>query len=109
MNKNHYLARHIMDSSWGTFKQMLEYKANRLVEIEPYNTSVECSRCGSLVPKTLAMRIHECNRCGAVLDRDHNSGINIEQRGMKLLGLPLRKLPIQHGKVTSVETLCRVA
>jgi len=39
MNKNHRLARHIMDSSWGTFKQMLRYKANRVVEVDPYNTS----------------------------------------------------------------------
>lgn len=108
MNKNHYLARHIMDSGWGTFKQMLEYKANRLVEVDPYNTSVECSRCGNLVPKSLAIRVHECDRCGTVLDRDYNSAINIEQRGMRLLGLPVRNLPMQHGEVTSVETLFRV-
>jgi len=104
LNKNQCLARHIMDSSWGMFKQMLQYKANRFVEVEPYNTSIECSKCGNLVPKTLAIRIHECDRCGTVLDRDHNSGINIEQRGMKLLGLPLRTLPMQHGEVTPVET-----
>ncbi|MEW6603143.1 MAG: zinc ribbon domain-containing protein [Thermoproteota archaeon] len=87
---------------------MLEYKVNRLVEVDPYNTSVECSKCGNLVSKTLAIRIHECDRCGAVLNRDHNSGINIEQRGMKLLGLPLRKLPMQHGEVTPAEILCSV-
>jgi putative transposase len=100
MNKNHCLARHIMDSSWGMFKQMLQYKANRLVEVEPYNTSVECSNCGNLVPKTLAIRIHECDRCGAVFDRDHNAAINILQKGLKLL-----QLPMQHGEVTPVETL----
>jgi putative transposase len=44
------LARHIMDSSWGIFKQMLQYKANRVVEVEPYNTSVNCSTCGNKVP-----------------------------------------------------------
>jgi putative transposase len=100
MNKNHCLARHIMDSSWGMFKQMLLYKANRMVEVEPYNTSVECSKCGNLVPKALAVRIHECDRCGTILDRDHNAAINILQKGLKLL-----QLPMQHGKVTPVETL----
>ena len=100
MNKNHCLARHIMDSSWGTFKGMLEYKTNRLVEVEPYNTSIECSKCGNLVPKTLAIRIHECDRCGAVLDRDHNAAINILQKGLKIL-----QLPMQHGEVTPVETM----
>jgi putative transposase len=103
MNKNHYLARHIMDSSWGMFKQMLQYKANRLIEVKPYNTSVECSNCGNLVPKKLAVRIHECDRCGTLLDRDHNAAVNIMQKGLELLQLPMR-----HGEVTPVETSCVV-
>ena len=28
MNKNHYLARYIMDSGWGTFKQILKGTVN---------------------------------------------------------------------------------
>jgi putative transposase len=106
MNKNHCLARHIMDSSWGTFKQMLQYKANRIVEVEPYNTSVECSKCGNKVPKTLAVRIHECDRCGTILDRDYNAALNILQKGLKLLNI---LLPMQHGEVTPVRILSRVA
>lgn len=104
MNKNHCLARHIMDSGWGMFKQMLQYKANRLVEVDPYNTTVDCSKCGNKVPKTLAIRTHECDVCGAVLDRDHNSSMVIEDRGRMLLNLPMR-----HREVTPVEILCRVA
>lgn len=100
MNRNHCIARHIMDSSWGMFKQMLQYKANRLVEVEPYNTSVQCSKCGNNVPKSLAVRLHECDRCGTVLDRDYNAAVNILQKGLKLL-----QLPMQHGEVTPVETL----
>jgi putative transposase len=103
INKNHCLARYIMDSSWGMFKQMLQYKANRLVEVESYNTSVECSRCSNFVPKSLAIRIHECDKCGMVLNRDHNAAINILQKGLKLL-----QLPMQHGEVTPVETLSGV-
>jgi putative transposase len=103
MNKNHCLARHIMDSSWGTFGQLLQYKANRIVEVDAHNTTVECSKCGNKVPKTLAIRIHECDVCGAVLDRDHNSSMVIHDRGRALLNLPMR-----HREVTPVETLSRV-
>ncbi len=104
MNKNHCLARHIMDSSWGTFKQMLQYKVNRVVEVEPYGTSIECSRCGNSVPKTLAVRIHECDVCGCVLDRDHNSSMVIEDRGRCLLELPMR-----HREVTPADDRVSVA
>ena len=96
--KNHCLARHIMDSGWGTFKQMEKYKANRAMEVDPYNTTVDSSRCGNKVPKTLAIRIHECDVCGAVLDRDHNSSMVIDDRGRMMLGLPMR-----HREVTPAE------
>jgi putative transposase len=103
MNKNHCLARHVMDSGWGTFGEFLRYKANRIVEVDPHNTSVECSKCCNKVPKILAIRIHECNVCGATLDRDHNASMIIEDRGRVLLNLPMR-----HREVTPVETLSRV-
>lgn len=103
MNKNHHLARHMMDSSWGMFVQMLKYKANRVVQVSPYNTSVKCSKCDHLVPKTLAVRIHECPVCGVVLDRDYNASGNILCDGLKSLYLPM-----QHGKVKPAETLSAV-
>ncbi len=102
MVKNHHLARRIIDSGWRTFKQMLEYKANRLFEVDPRNTSVDCSRCGNPVPKTLAARTHRCNKCGLVIDRDFNSGLNILQVGLSLLCLP-----VERREVTPVESMCR--
>jgi putative transposase len=103
MNKNHCLARHIMDSSWGTFKQLLQYKANRVVEVDPYHTTVDCSKCGNKVPETLAIRLQECDVCGTVLDRDYNSSMVIEDKGRILL-----KLPMRHRELTPVEILSRV-
>ncbi len=91
MVKNHRLARCIIDSGWRTFKEMLQYKANRLVEIDPRNTSVDCSRCCNPVPKTLAVRTHRCNKCGLLIDRDFNSGLNILQGGLSLLCLPVER------------------
>lgn len=101
MTKNHRLARKILDSSWSTFKTMLQYKANRVVEVEPAYSSINCSRCNNPVPKSLAVRTHVCPECGAVLDRDYNAALNILQRGLKSL------LPMEHREVTPVEIAMR--
>lgn len=99
MVKNHNLAMSIMDASWGMFKQMIDYKAKLMLEVDSHNSTVECSRCGHLVPKTLAVRTHVCDQCGLVLDRDHNSANTIHNRGLALL----EQLPMEHREVTPAE------
>lgn len=96
MVKNHRLARNIMDSSWGLFLQKLEYKCKLLIKVPARNTTIDCSRCGNKVPKSLAVRIHRCNKCNLVLDRDYNASINILNKG-------LNKLPQELREVTLVE------
>ena len=96
MVKNHRLAQSIMDASWGTFLQKLEYKCKMVIEVSARNTTINCSRCGNKVPKSLAVRIHKCNVCNLVLDRDYNASINILNKG-------LNKLPQELRKVTLVE------
>lgn len=86
--KNRHLARSIIDSGWVTFKSMLEYKSALFFEVAPHYTTIDCSRCGNPVPKSLAVRIHRCNVCGLIINRDYNAAINILQRGLALLGLP---------------------
>ncbi|MEW6603861.1 MAG: RNA-guided endonuclease TnpB family protein [Thermoproteota archaeon] len=101
LTKNHRLARKILDASWSTtFKHMLQYNANRVVEVEPAYTSIDCSRCGHPVPKSLAVRTHACPKCNAVMDRDYNASLNILQRGLELL---LLLLPVERREVTPVE------
>lgn len=102
MTKNHRLARKILDASWSTFKMMCQYKANRVLEVEPAYTSINCSQCGHPVPKSLAVRTHVCPECGAVLDRDHNSSLNIKYNGLELL-----HLPVERREVTPVEIATR--
>ncbi|GFN39728.1 MAG: transposase [Marine Group I thaumarchaeote] len=102
MAKNHILAQSIADASWGTFVQKLEYKCKMLVEVPAKNTTVDCSRCGNAVPKSLAIRIHRCNVCNLVLDRDHNASINILNKGLNIFNY---KLPPELRKVTLVEIL----
>ena len=99
MVKNHKLARNIMDSGWSAFCDMLNYKC-MLVEVSAKNTTIDCSRCGNVVPKSLAVRIHSCDKYGLVLDRDYNASRNILQKGLRIFGI---SLPQELRKVTPVE------
>jgi putative transposase len=100
MVKNHKLARSIMDSSWNAFLQKLEYKCKLLIKVSARNTTIDCSRCGNKVPKSLAVRIHRCNKCNLVINRDYNASINILQKGLKIFS---QKLPQELREVTPVE------
>lgn len=88
MVKNHRLAKSISDAGWGEFVAMLEYKAveagTKLVKVNPFGTSQECSGCEKAVPKDLSIRLHECPYCGLVLDRDVNAARNILKRALAL-------------------------
>ena len=82
---NKYLNKHIMDSSWNLFFNILEQKAKEygkeVIKVNPRGTTQLCSTCGERVPKTLAMRIHRCPNCGLQIDRDLNAAINIKAFG----------------------------
>ena len=75
----------INDAGWGLFASMLCYKAEnagcRVVFVNPEGATQQCSKCGIIVPKTLADRVHNCPSCGWVLDRDLNAAYNILKRG----------------------------
>ena len=78
------LAKDVHDASWAKFISMLRYKAEyagkRLIEVDPDNTSQDCSNCGVKVPKKLGDRFHECGNCGLAIDRDLNAARNILDR-----------------------------
>lgn len=103
MVKNRRLSRSILDASWGTFLQKLEYKCKLLVEVPARNTTIDCSRCGNKVPKSLAVRIHRCNVCNLVMDRDYNASINILKKGLNMSARADYILPQELRKVTLVE------
>jgi putative transposase len=81
------LNKSIADVAWSQLAQFTAYKAEdagRLfLQVDPRNTSKMCSRCGSLVPKNLSVRVHDCPHCGLVLDREHNAPINILALGLQ--------------------------
>ena len=76
------------DAGWSIFTDMIRYKAeeagNDVIFVDPANTSQLCSSCGTLVPKDLSVRVHECPNCGSVMDRDLNAALNILNRGLGL-------------------------
>ncbi len=91
MVKNHCFAKSISDAAWKMLINTTKYKAesagSKVVLVNPANTSKMCSRCGLLVEKTLADRIHKCDSCGFVIDRDHNAAINILRLGLQSVGI----------------------
>ena len=90
MVKNHCLAKSIADAGWSLFRQWLEYFGQKYgkvtVAVPPQYTSVDCSRCGHKVPKTLSTRTHRCPNCKLELDRDINAAINILLRALRTVG-----------------------
>lgn len=87
MVRNHHLAKHINDASWGRFKRFLSYKAENVgktvVKVNPRGTSQEYKY--------------------GELDRDYNASLNILERGLEKLGMgcaevtpvEMRPLPIR--------------
>lgn len=76
--------KQINDAGWGLLTSMLCYKAAsagcRIIFVNPKGTTQQCSRCGTVVPKTLSDRVHNCPKCGLILDRDLNAANNILKR-----------------------------
>ncbi|HEU5200618.1 MAG TPA: transposase [Ktedonobacterales bacterium] len=89
------LNQSILDAGWGQFQQYCVAKAEsagrRVLFVNPYNTSQQCSGCKKLVPKDSDVRTHVCLHCGLVLDRDHNAALNILCQGQEVAhsGTPL--------------------
>ena len=85
------MAKAVLDTSWGTLKQMLLYKgehAGRSVRVvNERNTTRGCSNCralsGSSGLRHLAVRTWVCVQCGVLHDRDVNSALNIRASGSR--------------------------
>ena len=90
MMKNHHLAKSTSDASWGTFINILTYKAEwndkKIVKIDRfYPSSQTCNVCGHINKETknLSVREWECPSCHTHHDRDVNAAINILRVGLK--------------------------
>jgi len=87
MMQTSYNARNMFDSSWNKFTSMLKLKAGSagvsIIEVDPRNTTKECSSCGNKQDMPLYKRTYICN-CGNNMDRDHNSAVNILNKALGL-------------------------
>jgi len=87
MVKNHSLARHIADASFGQIRRQLEYKmawnGGRVVVVDRwFPSSKTCSECGAVKAKlALSERSYVAAMCGLVLDRDVNAARNLAKLG----------------------------
>ncbi|NGO07631.1 transposase [Streptomyces sp. HC44] len=93
------LAKSVHDAGWGTFVNMLVYKAARygrtLIKVDRYEpTSQVCSTCGVKDgPKPLNVREWTCAACGTVHDRDVNAAQNVKTAAglaVSACGAPVR-------------------
>lgn len=86
MTRNGNLSLSAHDAALGAFRQLLRYKVestgSQLVAVPAHNTSRACSGCGTIVEKSLSVRVHRCPDCGLVLDRDVNAACNILTRAL---------------------------
>jgi putative transposase len=88
MVRNRSLAKAISDCGWGTFRQMLQYKAaaagRAVITVSRwYPSSKTCSACGHVLASlSLSARHWTCSACGTRHDRDVNAAKNILAAGL---------------------------
>ena len=93
MLKNHKLAKSIQDASFGSFCNMIAYKANeqnrKYVKIGTFYPSSKLCHCCGFKYKGLKLeeRFWTCPDCGTYLDRDENAAINILNEGLRILSI----------------------
>jgi putative transposase len=110
MVRNHKLSSSISDVAWNKFAEMLAYKAENagklVVKVDPRNTTQRCSRCGRIVKKSLAVRIHRCPYCGLEIDRDYNSALDILKFGLEKIPQGLLEFtPVEIEPLRELETI----
>ena len=123
MLKNHKLAKSIVDASFGSFCNMIDYKAKELertyLKINTFYPSSKLCHCCGYKNTTLTLTDREwtCPNCGTYLDRDNNAAINIFQEGLRILnrntdgrsGKDKSFKPVDTGLVTNLEQESAIA
>ncbi len=109
------LNRAILESGWGRFVTMLEYKlaerGGRLVKVPPHYTSQRCSACGHTEAGNRPSQAKFlCQSCGHAENADVNAAKNIENRytvGELPAVLPVEDPPLgaQRSRKYTVKTI----
>lgn len=87
--------RKMLSTSIGGIISALTEKAHTLIEVPKYFPSTKtCSKCGNVQDMPLDKRVYVCEnkKCGKVMDRDHNSSVDIEMEALKSVGMERTEL-----------------
>jgi putative transposase len=91
--------RKIVSTAIGGIIRTLEVKVHTPIKVDRFFPSTKtCSRCANIREIGLDERIYSCPVCGLLMDRDHNSSVNLEQEGLTKL------VPTGRRDVKPVET-----
>ena len=93
------LNRALRNAKLAQFLSFLGYKTNKLLLVNPKNTSKTCNKCGKIHTIKLSDRIISCS-CGSIYDRDENAAENIY-----CLGQAIEDHPQYVGSMTIQEAL----
>jgi putative transposase len=81
--------KHMLDAAFGQFRSIVKYvcwkRGKFFAVVDARGTSQECPECNGEVKKDLGVRVHNCPHCGYQTDRDVAAGLNIRNRGIKLI------------------------
>lgn len=81
------LNRAILASAWAALRRDLEYKAVRVMDVDPAYTSQTCNACGAIDKRSRkSQAIFECPHCGYEGNADVNAALNILARGTGAAG-----------------------
>ncbi len=101
--------RKILYTSIGGIISTLKQKVHTPIEVDRmYPSTKTCSKCGNLQEIGLNERVYICKNCDNIMDRDHNSSINIENKGLKQIGTVRTEYTpaeIESSTLTSLEYL----
>ena len=81
------LNRSILNTGWHGIKTKLDYKAGRVIEVNPKYTSQTCNECGVVDIRSRKTQAHfECVACGHRCNADINAALNILALGTGAAG-----------------------
>ncbi|MHA2060979.1 MAG: zinc ribbon domain-containing protein, partial [Candidatus Sifarchaeia archaeon] len=73
-----------LSAAFGGIIRTLETKVHTPIKVDRWFPSTKtCSRCGNIREIGLDERVYVCPVWGLVMDRDHNSSVNLEHEGLK--------------------------
>ena len=76
----------ILSTGWAALARLLDYKARRVVRVNPRHTSRPCSCCGHVAAENrVSQATFQCVACGHEANADVNAARNILRRGLSLM------------------------